>query len=51
MRHKEVDPQKELAVFMLWVLIVFMVVEFALYRWDTYESSHYSPTTSIKFEE
>ena len=51
MKRKEVDPQKELAVFMFWVLIVFMVVEFALYRWDTYESAHFSNVTSVKFKD
>ena len=51
MKRKEVDLQKELAVFMFWVLIVFMVVEFALYRWDTYESAHFSNVTSVKFKD
>ena len=51
MKRKEVDLQKELAVFMFWVLIVFMMVEFALYRWDTYESAHFSIVTSVKFKD
>jgi len=51
MKRKEVDPQKELAVFMLGALIIAMVVEFTLYRWDTYESAHFSNVTSVKFKE
>ena len=51
MRLPNNDPQKQIVTFMVWTILIFMVMDYALYRWDTYKSKYLSNTTSVQYSE